>query len=126
MRKNHIKKMLRFINLFDNGKIYDIKLQENWQGTSVFKFNGEYIDDDGPGNILYGYIGKLYGYSDNILRTATGFNQIWGKGSKTHLAWMILGNGDDPTDQENINRGIEFYKMTKSEGFGGIDWGCSE
>jgi len=64
-----------FYELVRNNGELDLKNQ-GWN-DSEYIFNGEVIPGDGPGNILYGYLGKAY--------------------------------GDDPRDQKNIKKGINYY-----------------
>lgn len=98
-----------FYELVRNNGELDLKNQ-GWN-DSEYIFNGEVIPGDGPGNILYGYLGKAFGYSDELLLRAAGYAQTqagtnepeWGDwfGSEPY--------GDDPRDQKNIKKGINYY-----------------
>ena len=70
-------------------------------------FNGEIVDKDAPGNIMYGYMGKAYGIPDIVLYAAAGYAQISAGTSKLSF-WNSFF--DDPMDQDNIRRGIEIYE----------------
>ena len=59
-----------------NGGIWDLKQYEEWQQSSLYYFNGELVDKDAPGNIMYGYMGKIYGIPDGVLYLAAGYAQI--------------------------------------------------
>lgn len=67
------------------------------------------MDKDAPGNIMYGYMGKAYGIPDNVLYLAAGYAQV---SAGTSKAEFMYSNFDDPMDQINIRRGIEFYNET--------------
>lgn len=65
--------------------------------------------NDAPGNIMYGYLGKIFGFSDLTLLAAAGFAQI--NAGTSNATWRNLQNfGDDPRDQSRIKKGIEIYK----------------
>ena len=105
-----ITKLREFKNSVQNDGVWDLKQQEKWQNSSLYYFNGEIVDADAPGNIMYGYLGKAYGMPDNVLYYAAGFAQIVA-GTSTQL-WVKTGTGDDPIDYENIKRGISYYNDT--------------
>ena len=90
-----------------NGGDWDLKQQERWQNSSLYYFNGELVDADAPGNIMYGYMGKAYGFPDDVLYYAAGYAQIKA-GTSTRL-WIERGTGDDPIDYYNIEKGISYY-----------------
>ena len=71
---------------------------------------------DSPGNILYGYVGKCFKYTDELLQRAAGYAQAqagtnkpeWGKWNGSYPY------GDDPKDQESIKIGMNFYRRVHS------------
>lgn len=95
-----------------NQGVWDLKQQEKWQQSSLYYFNGELVDSDAPGNIMYGYMGKAYGIPDAILYMAAGYAQY--KAGTTKKEWISNGFGDDPIDSNNIKRGIDYYNMLHS------------
>ncbi|WP_027084127.1 polymorphic toxin type 44 domain-containing protein, partial [Clostridium tyrobutyricum] len=58
------------------------------------------------------YLGKVYGFSDELLCRAAGYAQV--KAGTSNPNWgTYTGNppyGDDPKDQENIKLGISYYE----------------
>ena len=99
-----------FRNLVNNGKEYDIKEWDEFQAHGLFVYNGEVISRDALGNILYGYLGKACGFSDQELYTGANINQIAHGGSNLNL--IITTGGDDPRDQEKIREGINLFNAT--------------
>ena len=58
-KKNAITKFTTFYNIVRNGSLMDLKNQPEWH-HSHFIFREEVIDYDAPGNINYGYLGKIF------------------------------------------------------------------
>lgn len=85
-----------------------MKQQDEWSQSSLYIFNGEIVDKDAPGNIMYGYMGKAYGIPDMVLYGAAGYAQVSAGTSSFSFADSFF---DDPMDQENIRRGIELYEQ---------------
>ena len=102
-----IGNLSEFKNKVGNNQIWDLKQKDEWQNSSLYYFNGELVDSDAPGNIMYGYMGKAYGIPDDVLYYAAGLAQIVA-GTSTKL-WVETGTGDDPIDYYNIKRGIDYY-----------------
>ena len=53
-----ITKLSEFKNNVQNKGIWDLKQKDDWQQSSLYYFDGELVDSDAPGNIMYGYMGK--------------------------------------------------------------------
>lgn len=100
-------KLMEFKANVENKGIWDLKQLPEWQQSSLYYFNGELVDNDAPGNIMYGYIGKAYGIPNDVLYLGAGIAQIAADTSKAQ--WIYSGTGDDPIDYKNIVRGIEYY-----------------
>jgi hypothetical protein len=83
-----------------------------WDYKTLDK-NGKYEDF---GNFHYGVVGKALGVPNSLLFRAAGAAQIY-KGNATKPKWgSPWGNfpyGDDPKDQKQIIKGIEFYERLK-------------
>ena len=95
-----------FYNSVKNGAKWDLKQKSKWQQSSLYYFDGELVDSDAPGNIMYGYMGKAYGIPDSVLHAGAGYAQI----SAGTSSWKWFATlGDDPMDSNNIDRGISFY-----------------
>jgi hypothetical protein len=84
---------------------------QGWD-DKFYYFDEKTIGGDAPGNILYGYLGKVYGCSDEMLCRAAGYAQI--KAGTSDPSWGTWDGdppyGDDPNDQENIKIGITYYE----------------
>lgn len=100
-------KLKVFYDLVKNNAKLDLKNQPDWQDKQ-FIYNDEIIDNDVPGNIMYGYMGKVFGFADILLYAAAGYAQKKAGTSKDE--WNNFKNfGDDPRDTERIKQGIEIY-----------------
>ncbi len=100
-------KLKIFYDLVKNKAELDLKNQPQWK-SKQFVYDGEMIDNDVPGNIMYGYMGKVFGFSDTLLYAAAGYAQKQAGTSKDE--WNNFTNfGDDPRDTERIKQGIEIY-----------------
>ncbi len=93
------------------GGKYDLKSKPEWQGREHYLYEGEIIWYDDPGNILYGYLGKVMGFEDDILKSAAGAVQI---ATETSSWSYVLSYFDDPKDQKAIQKGIDIFKDTHS------------
>lgn len=56
-----------FRHNMENKGPWDLKQLPEWNNSSLYIFNGELVDRDAPGNIMYGYMGRTYGIPDTIL-----------------------------------------------------------
>ena len=101
--------LMEFKRNVQNNGIWDLKQLERWNNSSLYCFNGNIVDADAPGNIMYGYMGKAYGIPDKVLYYAAGIAQIVANTSTQQ--WVYTGTGDDPVDYNNIKRGIEYYNL---------------
>lgn len=99
-----------FYNLVRNGGEADLK--NHGFKESNYIFDDKVVKGDAPGNILYGYVGKAFEFSDELLLRAAGFAQQ--KAGTSNPEWgKWNGNppyGDDPNDQNSIKIGIDFFK----------------
>lgn len=86
-QKYWIYRLGEFKNNVGNRKAWDLKQYPEWQKFSIYIFNGQYVDSDALGNILYGYIGKAYGIPQWILLIAAGLAQI--KAGTSTLPWIV-------------------------------------
>jgi hypothetical protein len=98
-------------------------------GISLF---GQQYNYDVPGNIVYGYLGRTYGFSEEALRNAAGFAHVQDKTGgiplRLRVKWppgpipirlgepldRIIGPNakkhDDPLDQHAIGVGFQLYE----------------
>ncbi|MBU3207996.1 hypothetical protein KPL33_13740, partial [Clostridium algidicarnis] len=106
-----IENLYKFYTLVRNKGKLDLKNQ-GWTANQ-YKFNGVIIPHDAPGNILYGYLGKAFGYGDELLKRAAGFAQHQAETNQPE--WGTWNGdfpyGDDPVDQFFIQLGIQYYKQ---------------
>lgn len=95
-----------FYQIVRNGAELDLKNQ-GWT-SSYYVYNKQIVEKDVPGNISFGYVGKVFDIPDTILVAGAGFAQIRAETSKRE--WVNLKSfGDDPRDTFWINYGIDLY-----------------
>ncbi len=105
-----IENIYNFYNLVRNNGLADLKNQ-GWTDTS-YVFDGAIYRNDASGNILYGQLGKIFGFSDEILLRAAGYAQVIAGTSKPEWGTYTGSSpyGDDPYDQYCIQIGIAYYR----------------
>ena len=101
--------LFEFKQTVQNKGKWDLKQKEEWNKSSLYYFDGKIVDIDAPGNIMYGYLGKAYGFSDKMLYMGAGYAQI---DDGTAMLEFCNTYFDDPIDQNNISIGIEVYNKT--------------
>lgn len=95
-----------FYELVRNGAELDLKNQ-GWTST-YYVYDNQIVERDVPGNIAFGYVGKVFDIPDTILVAGAGYAQIRAGTSKKE--WINLTSfGDDPRDTYWINYGIDLY-----------------
>ena len=104
-KKKAITKFTTFYNIVRNGSLMDLKNQPEWH-HSHFIFREEVIDYDAPGNINYGYLGKIFAIKDLVLYAGAGYAQIMAGNSNPNFITSFF---DDPRDQKMIKYGIDIY-----------------
>lgn len=104
-------KLLKFYNIVDNNAIIDLK-RRGWKDYN-YLFNGTVYRNDGPGNILYGYMGKVFKINENFLLTAAGIvnakDYIKEHSKLPPKEWITKYYGDDPYDAMCIKVGISYF-----------------
>lgn len=96
-----------FYNLVRNKGELDLKNLPDWQ-NDYYVYENEIVENDVPGNIMFGYFGKVYGIPDTILIAGAGYAQI--RAGTYELQWINFENfGDDPRDTARIRQGIGLY-----------------
>jgi len=114
------ERLWEFKRNVETGGSWDLKQLPEWDNSSLYIFNGEIVDKDAPGNLLYGYMGTVYLIPPTILQFGGVYAQ-WKAGTVKH-EWIKDTYGDDSMDQENILRGIEYlYILHKNPEQ--INWG---
>ncbi|MDD4509961.1 MAG: polymorphic toxin type 44 domain-containing protein [Oscillospiraceae bacterium] len=68
-----------------------------------------HILDEIDADLLFGYVGKLFGYHDEFLSAGAGAYQIK-EGTWDWSFWPTYF--DDPYDNKMIRKGIEYYNKT--------------
>ena len=112
-----------FYKLVDDGGVLDLKRQPGW-GSPKFVYDGEVVNNDVPGNVLYGYLGKHFDIPDSLLYFGAGSNQIKNaikaalKEGRNPLEVLKDFNletfGDDPRDTARIRQGIDSWNKKYS------------
>lgn len=100
-----------------SGAIVWFYLQVRNRGPWDYKQKGKAYQDFG--NFNFGATGAALGISENILLRGAGWAQQRAGTSKPEYGTWTgdAPYGDDPADQELIQRGIEYYKCMKNKGF---------
>lgn len=96
-----------FASQVKGGGDWDYKATLGTTSTYRTLVNGSYYSLTGEqiGNINYGYVGKTY-FASGILKSAAGVVQI--ASGTADIAWFS-SYFDDPRDQVEIQRGIDYY-----------------
>lgn len=90
---------------------YEIKTQDDWMYRH-FIYEGELLEYDQPGNIVYGFLGLHMGYSEIELLMAAGAGQVLYSTSSLDYASTFF---DDPADVPWIKEGFRVHqKMVES------------
>lgn len=96
-----------YTNVKDNGDL-DIKLQDDWKfdDDKIYLYNGMQLRYDDPGNINFGYVGRVL-FNEEILCMGAGINQFLKYGTQfgNLSTWY-----DDPHDQEMIRYGYQLNR----------------
>ena len=95
-----------FYFLVKNSAELDLKNRARYKTNSTYIFEDEIVDADALGNFVYGYLGKVFGFSDNILFQGGGFAQT---AAGTSYNEFKDYNYDDPKDQYRIYQGMKTY-----------------
>lgn len=113
---DYVDKRSLFKRLVESGGEYDLKSKEGWQDHKLI-YDGEVVNNDVPGNINFGNLGKVFDIPDEELVKAAGVYQIWtDMNNPKKRLWDIVKGfnldsfGDDPRDTAEIRRGIGIYK----------------
>lgn len=118
---NFINNRLLFKRSVETDGEYDLKSQDGWKDPK-FVYDGEVVENDVPGNINYGHLGKVFNIYDEELVKCAGLYQIWSDlNNPQKRLWDIVKNfnkdsfGDDLRDTTTIRRGIGIYKKKHPE-----------
>jgi hypothetical protein len=87
---------IRFYNQVKEGGPKDFKnnILKPYAGSGIALFGKRY-DYDVPGNILFGYLGRSYGFSEEYLRDGAGLAQLATEKGRTPR-WLYAGLSHDP------------------------------
>jgi hypothetical protein len=82
------------------------------QSNGIWDYKQQNPDFQDFGNFHYGVVGMAAGINERLLLGAAGAYQQMGNTRKFGEGIPIFSknNGDDPKDQEQIRKGIEWYK----------------
>ncbi len=106
---NFVKENIKeFISIVESNSRYDLKRQTKWQ-HEYFIYEGKEVRSDAPGNIVFGYIAKLFGFWEVIAKAGAGWYQ---RKSGTHKPEYWRTFFDDPYDQEMMKLGFDYYDRT--------------
>ena len=104
-----VTKLKEFVLSVKDDSPIDIKSSPEWTGE-WYIYEGDIIRFDAPGNILFGYVGKVFGYDDEFLCLGAGLYQLGTKGLQQ--LDQLTSYGDDPYDTKMIRKGIAYYNKT--------------
>jgi hypothetical protein len=74
--------------------------------SRYYRYNGQIVPFDAPGNINYGYTGSAMGFSLSLLQAGAGFAQIQ---AGTAHSYDFRSYFDDPFDQSFVGLGANRY-----------------
>ncbi|MDD4509959.1 MAG: polymorphic toxin type 44 domain-containing protein [Oscillospiraceae bacterium] len=103
-----VTKLKKFIASVKDESPTDIKRSPEWD-SKWYIYEGDIVKKDATGNILFGYVGKVFGYDDEFLCLGAGLYQIWTGPWRLDYATSY---GDDPYDTKMIRKGIAYYNKT--------------
>ena len=122
----HKRDYIWFKNKVRTGALIDVKNSNvNFERNSYsyhIIYNGQVMRADAPGNIMYGYLGKVAKFSDAELLYGAGIYQIYeDSGRKISTAIkntprLFNNYGDNNGDPEKIMMGINLYKNKNGGG----------
>ena len=101
-----IFKYLTFMFLVAPHMKYDLKRKEEFLAHSLYIYDGEIIDRDVLGNIVYGYLGRVMGISELPLYSVPGLEQVFDGTYDPNWGYSYF---DDPRDQVRIMQGVNIY-----------------
>ena len=99
-------KYLKYLTLVGPKMKYDLKEKDEFLKHSLYIYDGEIVDRDVLGNIVYGYLGKVMGIAEIPMYAVPGIEQIV-KGT-SDISWYH-SYFDDPRDQVRIKQGADIY-----------------
>jgi RHS repeat-associated protein len=102
---NPLGSLTEFYYLVRNGAELDLK-NHGWN-ESYYVYDGLLIRGDAPGNIVYGYVGRAFGYTRKLLVHAAGAAQV--AAGTSGYSYITNSYGDDPSDVYYIDMGIQIY-----------------
>ena len=103
-----------FINAVKSGGDQDLKSKPEYKKKTVI-YDGMIMEDQDIGNLNYGYVGRAYGYSKELLLDGAGAYQIFEqvfkhrKGTETYKNCFTASICDDPRDTYFIEMGMMKY-----------------
>lgn len=91
------EKLALFYNLVKNNSTCDLKRYKDILKGDLYIYNGEIVNRDSLGNIVYGYMGKHFGITNALLAVAPGIYDI---------AQIIKGRGHDESNkkEDDVNK----------------------
>ena len=101
-------KYLTFLLLVAPNMKYDLKSKDEFLAHSLYIYDGEIVDRDVLGNIVYGYLGRVMGINELPLYTVPGLEQIYKNTSDPNWGYSYY---DDPRDQARIMQGVDIYDL---------------
>ena len=104
---NPVTKLDYFKNVVNTGSIYDLKVQKEWHGKTIF-YDGLWMEDQDIGNYHFGYIGRAVGYDVDFLTFGAGIKQLL---SDTRMLDYCFSSSfcDEPRDTYFIKLGAIKY-----------------
>ena len=105
---NYPEKLLYLVNNANDGDVYDIKLNDEWSGNTIY-YDGYYMEAQDLGNYQFGYITAAIGIDSFVSTKGAGIQQVLGK--NRNLLWCT-GKSlcDDPRDTMFIELGALRYE----------------
>lgn len=105
--KNFVERLKFVYDTSNDGKKYDLKLQDDWGDTVIY--DNLVMEAQDVGNFHFGYLGRAAGIPLDVLRLGAGANQLKKYGLKTTDNCLSSSYCDDMRDTIYIELGAMKY-----------------
>lgn len=109
-----VPKTLKFVELVKNHGLYDIKRQSDWL-SDWYVYEGDIVRNDAPGNMLFGYVGKVF---MRVSLSGKGGDVCWGTvgAYRTSSARNSADSPQQPHQNKKTNPKIGLFILVRIRG----------